>query len=404
MRNATNNDELLDLATQAVLDQAPQDVPPADLMAATKATLETSDDIPLPPKDLARSHWFRRVAISATAIAASMMVAISIFMTPSDAFAQVVEQLRLIKTATFTLESTGGKRSPDFIALATAKSPGFLRLDFQTPDQTVNITNGTAGELISYDAGSDQVTVNSIPKASAGFDILQQLQNSAADAVAIPANNSIAGTDLYSIFDGQGQVWVDTKTKLPVQIEVNSPEELGGGKLVYRDFQWDVPVDESLFQLPVGRTIVRSSLLAEPTEAELIAAFELRHAFSQAAYDANYLADDVGLRLGRLAYDLSKTRAENSQRQQTTLRDHFPKLGISVIESQDSAIVQRRIDYLCMKLDQWEHVISRTGGWVGNGVLPGEPKALCWWKDDGKIRVLQGNLSIVDAKQPPQSE
>ncbi len=35
------------------------------------------------------------------------------------------------------------------------------------------------------------------------------------------------------------------------------------------------------------------------------------------------------------------------------------------------------------------------------GVRPGEAKPLCWWKDGGQIRVLRGDLTIVDTDQPP---
>jgi outer membrane lipoprotein-sorting protein len=188
-----------------------------------------------------------RVLLPLIAIAASALIVVSLFLTPPNAFAQVVERIRQIKTATFTIESTGGKKSPDFVALATVKSPDWLRFDFKSPSQTVNITNYASGELISYDEVSDQVTVHEIGKADAGFDILQQLQNTDAKAVAINDENSVEGTELYSIFDGQGRVWVQKDTKLPHRIEVTAPGNLGGTKLVYRDFQWDVPVDDSLF-------------------------------------------------------------------------------------------------------------------------------------------------------------
>ncbi len=47
------------------------------------------------------------------------------------------------------------------------------------------------------------------------------------------------------------------------------------------------------------------------------------------------------------------------------------------------------------------HDISRRGGWVvGTGVRPGEAKPLCVWKDGSRIRVLRGDLTIVDADQP----
>jgi outer membrane lipoprotein-sorting protein len=342
-----------------------------------------------------------RVLLPLIAVAASALVVVSLFLTPTNSFAQVIEQIKQIHTATFTMESTGGTRSPDFIALATVKSPDRIRIDFKSPEQTVNITNNSSGELISYATDSDQVTVHEIPKADVGFDILQQLQNTDAKAVEINKENSVKGTDLYSIFDGRGRVWVDKQTNLPQRIEVTAPEELGATKVVYRDFQWNVPVDDTLFQIPEGRSVVRDSLLAEPTESELVAAFRIRHAFSQAPYDSTFLADKAGLRLGQLAYDLSKSRDVNNEIQHAKLRDEFTKIGISVAVSQDAALIQKRIDYLCMKLDQWEHKISRAGGWVGDGVRPGEQKALCWWENGDQIRVLQGDLTIVDADQPP---
>ncbi len=345
-----------------------------------------------------------RLMLPLIAVAASALLACSLLLTPSSTFAQVVERIKQIKTATFLVESTGGKRSPDFVAVATVERPDRLRFEFQSPGKTVNITNYADGELISYDANSDQVTVHEIHKAEAGFDILQQLQNAGAKAVVVSDENTIEGTNLYSIFDGRGRVWVDQKTKLPQRIEVTAPEGFGATKVVYRDFRWDVPVDDSLFKIPEGRTIVRNSLLADPTEAELVAAFQLRHAFNQDPYGATFWDDRVGLRLGRIAYDRSKSRAENAVLQKSKLGSHFAKIGISESESQDPAIVQKRIDYLCMKLDAWEHIISRKGGWVGNGVRPGETKALCWWKDAGQIRVLQANLTIVDAENPPVGE
>lgn len=62
-----------------------------------------------------------------------------------------------------------------------------------------------------------------------------------------------------------------------------------------------------------------------------------------------------------------------------------------------------RIDYLCMKLDQWESIISRDGGWVGEGVRPGEHQPLCWWRESGsnEVRVLYADLTIRSADEPP---
>jgi outer membrane lipoprotein-sorting protein len=405
MQNKTDHfDDLLDQASQAILDHAPHDLPPSEIVEATKTRTKQLASSPLSLAKPIRSHEIRRWAIAAIAIAASFMVAVSLLFTAPSAFAQVVERVRQIKTARFTVEFNGVRQGPDFTAQATVKSPDRLRFDFDLPNNPVNITNGAAGELISYDASSNMVTVNEIPKAHADFDILRQLQSVDTSAVEVNAENSVDGTDLYIVFDGKGRVWVDKTSKLPIRVEVTSHLESGASKTVYRDFQWDVPVDDKLFRIPEGRSIVRSSLLARPTEAELIAAFQIRHAFNQSPYDADFLADQVGLRLGQLAYDLTKNQAENAEIQRAKLKDYWTTLGISMAESQDSKLVQRRIDYLCMKLDQWESDITRTGGWVGDGVRPGEPSPLCWWKADGKIRVLRGDLSIVDADQPPSGK
>jgi hypothetical protein len=279
------------------------------------------------------------------------------------------------------------------------KAPDRFRLDFQAPGNPVNITNGAAGELIAFDSNSNQVSVNEIPKASSNFDILQLIQKPDVNAVLSKAENTIVGTQLYDILDGQGKIWVDVQTQLPIRIEMTPLPGMGTTTIVYRDFEWDVPLDDNLFAMPVGKDVVRSSLLARPKEEELIGAFAIRQAFSQEPYEASLL--DESTRLGPLSYDLSKNRAENYQIQSAKLKDVWTVIGIGPTEANDPSRVQKRIDFLCMKLDQWELDISQTGGWVGTGVRPGEAKPLCWWKDGSRIRVLRGDLTIVDADQPP---
>jgi outer membrane lipoprotein-sorting protein len=318
------------------------------------------------------------------------------FPSSSSGFAQVVSNIRKLTTAKFTVENFG---PGNLTAVASVKAPDRFRLDFQAPGNPVNITNGAAGELIAFDSNSNQVSVNEIPKASSNFDILQLIQKPDVNAVLSKAENTIVGTQLYDILDGQGKIWVDVQTQLPIRIEMTPLPGMGTTTIVYRDFEWDVPLDDNLFAMPVGKDVVRSSLLARPKEEELIGAFAIRQAFSQEPYEASLL--DESTRLGPLSYDLSKNRAENYQIQSAKLKDVWTVIGIGPTEANDPSLVQKRIDFLCMKLDQWELDISQTGGWVGTGVRPGEAKPLCWWKDGSRIRVLRGDLTIVDADQPP---
>ncbi len=400
MQNANNYDELLDRATQAVLDRAPRDLPPNELILATKTMVEQAQQVSHVAVAPARQREVRRWSIAALAVAASLLAIVAPFFSSSTAFAQVVSNIRKLATAKFTIENIGPN---SLIAVASVKAPDRFRLDFVAPGQPVNITNGAAGELIAFDSNSNQASVNEIPKANSDFDILQLLQKPDVNAVLSRTKNTIPGTQLYDILDGQGRIWIDVQSQLPKRMEMTPPSGMGTTPVVYRDFEWDVPLEDSLFAMPVGKVVVRSSLLASPKEEELIGAFAIRQAFSQEPYEASFLDEstDPGLRLGRLAYDHNKNRADNNQIQSAKLQGIWPIIGISQSEASDPSLLQKRIDFLCMKLDQWAYEINRTGGWLGTGVRPGEAKPLCWWKDGGRIRVLRGDLTIVDADQPP---
>jgi outer membrane lipoprotein-sorting protein len=400
-----NQDDLepeLESAVWAVLTEPL----PADAILRVKSKALALNPSPAPHvKSSARNVLWIHPWVQFASLAACIVVVLGATMllpSSSNAFAQVVNNIRKLSTARFTIENIG---PINLTAVASVKAPDRFRLDFQAPGQPVNITIGAAGELIAFDANSDQVSVNEIPKASSDFDILQLLQKPDVNAVLSKSENTITGTQLYDILQGQGKIWVDVETKLPKRMEMTPPPGMGTTPVVYRDFEWDVPLDDSLFAMPVGKKVVRSSLLAAPREDELIAAFAIRHAFSQEPYDDSFLnaSTKPGLKLGRLAYDLSKNQADNYQIQSAKLKDVWSIVGVSQAEANDPALVQKRIDFLCMKLDQWEHRITRSGGWVGVGVRPGEAKPLCWWKDGNRIRVLRGDLTIAEAAQPPSS-
>lgn len=400
-----NHDDLepqLESAVWAVLSEPL----PADAIARVKSqalALENETVRSIRPSSRLTS-WSRPWMPFASLAACILLVLGATMMLPSssNAFAQVVNNIRKLVTAKFTIENIG---TNNVVAVASVKAPDRLRLDFQAPGQPVNITNGAVGELIAFDSNSNHVSVNEIPKANSNFDILKLLQKPDVNAVLSKDENTIIGTQLYEILDGQGKIWVDLETQLPIRIEMTPPPGMGATPLVYRDFEWDIPLDESLFAMPVGKEVVRSSLHASPKEAELVAAFAIRQAFSQEPYEASFLDHSTkpGLKLGQLAYDLSKGQSDNYQIQSAKLRGVWTVIGISESEASDPSLVQKRIDVVCMKLDEWARDIARKGGWVGTGVRPGEAKPLCWWKDGNQIRVLRADLTTVDANQPPDS-
>src|SRR5439155_21517514 len=111
----------------------------------------------------------------------------------------------------------------------------------------------------------------------------------------------------------------------------------------------------------------------------------IRQAFTEEPYPADFLSSSLGqfspgLLIGRAAYNAKQSPAQNHARQLARLEPVLDDLGLTVAEAQDAKILQQRIDFLCMKTDQFADVILGTGAWVGGGVKPGDKdKPLCWW-------------------------
>jgi hypothetical protein len=391
---------------RAAFDQQPLPPRPPDAETIRRLNEIIKLGGPVPSRSLLRSK-IMRISIPFAALAASVALVFALWPTSGRAFAEVVQQIANIEMVKFAI-TIKQPTKPDLSGSAVARRPNRLRIDWTAGGQTrVNITDYTRGELISFDALSE-VKISAIPPAG-GFDVVRQLQSIQADATRqVPdEENTLPDTDQFAFADGPmtGNLWIDDTSGLPVRIEMQMPAELGGGECVYSDFVWNAAVDASFFDVPAGRKIVRDTLLAEPTEAELIGVLQIRHAFSDEPYDAEFFQMDPGLVIGRLAYDLNQSPEANHQRQLAALGNVLPALGLTPPEAQDPKVLQARIDYLCMKADQWDHHIERTGGWVGAGVKPGEARPLCWWRGPGGgIRVLYGDLSVHDASEPPIAE
>ena len=354
-----------------------------------------------------RRIW--KIIAPLTALAASIVLALSFWpLSQNVLFAQVLEQIRKADVVTFaiTLKRPG---FPDVSGNAYAKSPDLLRYDFKTNGQvTVNISNYAKGELISFDPAATEATVWKYSGGATNFDIvhrLRQMKSDHAKRVVDEEAEVDPNIDVFEISDGDapGKIWVDKETKLPVKIEMHAPPESGLGGVVYSNFDWSPTIADSMFEIPAGFGVSRNNLLAEPTEIELVAALRIRQAFSDEPYPADFLANHAGLAIGRLAYDQSLSREENHERRLKMLGPILREIGVNEVEAHDAKALGERIDYFCMKVDQWASQIGRNGAWVGTGVRPGEDKPLCWWRssDAEKVRVLYGNMTIRDADQLP---
>jgi outer membrane lipoprotein-sorting protein len=351
-----------------------------------------------------------RVVAPLAALAASIVLVATWWPSSHNVvFAQVIEQIKKADAVAFTI-TLHRPGFPKVSGNVYAKSPDLLRYDLESNGHTaVNITNYAKGELITFDPTSNEAHIWKIQQEP-GVDVLRQLRQMEAHlAKRVDSDaESDPNTDVFQLQEGDatGKVWVDKQTKLPTRIEMDSPPESGLGGVVYDNFDWNATIADSMFEIPTGFTVTTNNLLAEPTEEELVAAFRIRQAFSDTPYPADFLTSQAGLTIGRLAYDSSLSREENHQLRLKVLRPVLSQIGITEIDAQDAKKLGLRIDYLCMKLDQWATLITGDGAWIGGGVRPGEDKPLCWWRKPKAehVRVLYADLTIRDADQPPPSK
>lgn len=391
------------------------------------ATLFHEMPVPVRPSDIETAEWVvarvgnqegtvsrrsngkiaMRIVAPVLAVAAAMLIMVSL-LPVDDGFAQVVTQIKKATTATFAIDIKANGQ-PEISGKAFLRNPKMIRIDFSVREQTnTNITDYEAGKLYSFSDGSS-ATVHDVPTDS-GLDLLRSLQHDDVITNQLPdSENKIAGTTLYEFEYGgvaSGRIWVNKSSRLPHRIESRTAPEVGGVRTVFSDFNWDPMLADEVFEIPADRKIVRNDLMAEPTEEELIAVLRIRDAFTSKPFAQNFLDDNPSLTIGRLAYDLSKSREENNAIQLEKLGPAFEAIGLSGAEARNPKTVQQRIDYLCMKLDEWSDIIKERGGWIGGGVSSGDAESLCWWKSyvTGEIRVLYADLTIKTSDQPPTEE
>jgi outer membrane lipoprotein-sorting protein len=411
---STDNPDQMDELIVRIVDAFEQvDSPPRPSNEETIETISRTTGSRSVPRIPLHKRRIMKIITPLVAIAAGIVLAISLWpLSQNIVFAQVLEKLRKadLVTFTFTFQRPG---FPEVSGNAYAKSPDLLRYDLKTNGHTtVNITNYSKGELISFDPAATEATVWKHPREAADVDVvrrLRQMKGDGAKRVIEEDAKSDPNIDVFEVSEGDvaGKVWVNKQTKLPIRIEMHAPSESGLGGAVYSNFDWSPTIADSMFEIPAGFKVIKNNLLAEPTEGELVAALRVRQAFSQEPYPADFLANHAGLAIGRLAYDRSLSREENHQRQLKVLGTILREIGVNEAEAQDTKTLGERIDYLCMKVDQWATIIGRqNGAWIGTGTRPGEEKPLCWWRTPGakNVRVLYGNLTIRDADQPPASK
>jgi len=203
-----------------------------------------------------------RVFKLAAAAAVVMIVALVCiqFMGGSQAYAQVVQQLRNAQTVVFTVISQTNQGNGETVKVDMAyKEPGHLRTT--TVDGYVAVVDGTSGKMISI-VPQGRYTLAEMKNISAtgpqgplvSIEAMKGLP-AKADQYLGPKEIDGVNTEGYRVSQGDltTTVWIRAETGDLVQVEQKYASAPGMDRII-KDIKFDVELEDSLFSLtpPAG--------------------------------------------------------------------------------------------------------------------------------------------------------
>ena len=207
MQNANNYDELLDRATQAVLDQAPQDLPPDELISATKRTMEQAQQLGSVTMAPVSRRKAGRWSIVALVVAASLLAIIApSFFTSGNLLAQALEKARQqLWVHAITTTHSGNQ----VIESETWFSPAHRIAAIRHPKLT-EFRDMASGVASKYDSKSNRIYKTQVDIASqempAGGSFIDALMNESTAATMFPSYKVSKPSTTETVVDGHDVV------------------------------------------------------------------------------------------------------------------------------------------------------------------------------------------------------
>ncbi|MFZ1935633.1 MAG: hypothetical protein WCB27_25680 [Thermoguttaceae bacterium] len=340
---------------------------------------------------------FAAVLIFALAVGGVVVWFHGVGATP--AFADFIKPLCDAKTAKFKMEIQV-EGQPSQKLKVTFLAPDHIRQDLA--GGVANIVDFHKGKIVSLDPKSKRATVFSfvnMPKENQPMNPIAQLRSQLIEAEKNPdakreslGEKKIDGRQAVGYrFTSPAQVltiWGDAKTALPLRVE-STIKLIPKTATTWTDFQFDVPVDESLFdtQTPPGYTLVDVSVnVAPPAESDLTASLrqyaEMNGGQFPDAFDTPstmVFVQKLGAKLG------AKLGQDQSPQQQKEMMTALFKLNRGFM--------------FALQLPP-----QADAHYAGKGVkLGAADKPIFWYrpKEAKKYRVIYADLSIRDADTPP---
>jgi outer membrane lipoprotein-sorting protein len=331
----------------------------------------------------------RKLAIAATIVVAAVFGLHFLVGSPVGtgvAWADVLANVEAAKTVMYRWEYE--KNDEIEVAVIRFKEPYLRRSDIVQGSGTydVTVTDTSKGECMNFYPRTKTVVVGNDIGYAAGyrFRTYERLKMGLRDGTEKElGRTTLNGREVVcfeiSTEHGKTTVWADPDTALPIQIETLSDEH-GGTRSLLSEIEFDIELDDGLFEPPADYSIL------DLETQELTTPFELteQHLLEGLAVYPRYLNGRFPTRYigGRPLTDevRAKCKADVKLLDWSEMEGHKSTLGCAFIEQLPDGS-----DYQ----------------YVGEDVQLGDgSKAVCWYKpvDSKTYRVVYGDLSVRDVK------
>ena len=291
MSKPNNEHDRLDRLTEAFANLPVPEGPDVEVTQRLLETLARTGDEPvtIPRVPFWRSKTMRKFTSAAAVLLVVLGFAIysrsPIAGGPGVVFAAMIEQIKEIRTATFTTH-VRMKGSPGATVRSSLLEPGWSRTEVMVDGKVVavhimNLREGVMLALMPEQKVATQLYLSNIPKSQRQESIVESFKKLPEDAAEFVGEEVIEGTTTLKYEVDQQDlsyytVWLDPETKMPVKILMTDHADPAKSNthLAMGDFDWGAEVDELLFTLdiPEGYELIEQSLDPDRSPEEDFAA------------------------------------------------------------------------------------------------------------------------------------
>jgi len=337
------------------------------------------------------AHPWRYAAVAAVALA---IILVSIFKGgSSNAFAQVMEQIRKVSACTYTMTNMM-ENAPKMRMKTYYKDPGRIRMETETPGMpdaaAISIVDASKKKLIllmpltkqctSYDLTGDLSASQQCSNMNL-FENIRRIPDSGAQSIGTKDIGGIKTEGFRASQSGMSYViWADPDTRRILLIEFEN-ENIMGMKGELSDFDFDAQLDDSLFSVdpPQGYTVTdgRTLKVEKPSEEGFI---RFLRKWAQDTEGDLFLPSLDGAGLMKSGMSRKKTAPP------------FPDTKSQEFMQMNQENTMALMFAMMMTKENDFH-------YAGEGVALGDAqKPICWYKPTGaqNYRVIYGDLSVHD--------